>query len=134
MSQIDNKRIAKNTMMLYFRTIFSMFISLFTSRVTLQVLGVEDYGTQAAVGGIIAMLTIVTNSMTNSIDDTVNDILRLAYSLLPDIRFPCLRCHLMAWMYAENQDGQLLDEARLLLPNLGDDDEQPFLWKAISAD
>lgn len=67
MSQIDNKRIAKNTMMLYFRTIFSMFISLFTSRVTLQVLGVEDYGTQAAVGGIIAMLTIVTNSMTNSI-------------------------------------------------------------------
>lgn len=67
MSQIDNKRIAKNTVLLYFRTAISLLVSLITSRVTLQVLGVEDYGTQAAVGGIMAMLTIVTSSMSNSI-------------------------------------------------------------------
>lgn len=67
MSQIDNKRIAKNTILLYVRTAISLLVSLITSRVTLQVLGVEDYGIQAAVGGVMAMLTIVTNSMSNSI-------------------------------------------------------------------
>ena len=41
----NNKRIAKNTLMLYFRMILTMLVSLYTSRVVLNVLGVEDYGT-----------------------------------------------------------------------------------------
>ena len=41
---IENRRIAKNTILLYFRTIIVMFVSLYTSRVILKVLGVEDYG------------------------------------------------------------------------------------------
>ena len=45
MSDINNnKRIAKNTMMLYIRMLFSMVVSLYTSRVVLNTLGVEDYG------------------------------------------------------------------------------------------
>ena len=65
-------------------------------------------------------------------DDTVNDILRLAYNLLPDIQSPRIRCHLMAWMFAENQDEQLLEEVRRLLPQLEHDDELPFLQQFLS--
>ena len=45
-----NKRIAQNTLLLYFRMLFMMVISLYTSRVILQVLGVEDYGIYSVVG------------------------------------------------------------------------------------
>ena len=41
--QTDNKRIAKNTLMLYIRMIFVMLVSLYTSRVVLATLGIEDY-------------------------------------------------------------------------------------------
>ena len=52
---LNNKRIAKNTIFLYFRMIFIMVVSLFTSRVVLNTLGVEDYGIYNVVGGIVAM-------------------------------------------------------------------------------
>ena len=52
----NNKRIAKNTLLLYFRTIFIMFISLFTSRVILNTLGVEEYGIyNVVVGGVLCL-------------------------------------------------------------------------------
>ena len=59
----NNKRIAKNTLMLYVRMLFSMVVSLYTSRVVLQTLGVEDYGIFNVVGGIITMFTFINNSM-----------------------------------------------------------------------
>ena len=40
----NNKRIAKNTLLLYFRMLFLMVIGLFTSRINLQALGVQDFG------------------------------------------------------------------------------------------
>lgn len=55
----DNKRIAKNTLYMYFRMIFVMVVSLFTSRVVLHTLGVEDYGTYQVVGGVVALLAFV---------------------------------------------------------------------------
>lgn len=67
MSQVDNRRIAKNTMTLYGRTAFSMLISLITSRVTLQTLGVVNYGISDAVGGVISMFGVVSGSLSNSI-------------------------------------------------------------------
>ena len=67
MTQVDNRRIAKNTMMLYGRTAFSMLISLLTSRVTLQVLGVENYGINEAVGAAIGMFSVVSGSLSTSI-------------------------------------------------------------------
>lgn len=54
-------------MMLYGRTLFMLFISLFTSRVTLQALGVNNYGIQSAVGGVMAMFSIVSGSLSKSI-------------------------------------------------------------------
>lgn len=63
----NNKRIAKNTIVLYIRMFFMMCISLFTSRVILQTLGVEDYGIYNVVGGVVAMFSIISNSLSSSI-------------------------------------------------------------------
>ena len=58
-----NKTIAKNTMFLYFRMMVTMIISLYTSRVVLQVLGVDDYGIYQAVGGIVGFMSFVNNAL-----------------------------------------------------------------------
>ena len=50
----NNKRIAKNTLLLYFRMLFMMVVSLYTSRVVLDKLGVTDYGIYNVVGGVVA--------------------------------------------------------------------------------
>lgn len=63
----NTKRIAKNTLMLYGRMLFSMVVSLYTSRVVLNTLGVEDYGIQNAVGGFVAMFAIFSNSLSSSV-------------------------------------------------------------------
>lgn len=63
----NTKRIAKNTLMLYGRMLFSMLVSLYTSRVVLQALGVEDYGIYNVVGGVVAMFSIVSNSLSSSV-------------------------------------------------------------------
>lgn len=59
----DNKRIAKNTMFLYFRMFLIMGVSLYTSRVILQTLGVEDYGIYNVVGGIVTMFSFLNGSL-----------------------------------------------------------------------
>ena len=66
MSQDNNKRIAKNTLLLYFRMFFMMAVSLFTSRVILNTLGVEDYGIYNVVGGVVAMFGFINGSMTSA--------------------------------------------------------------------
>ena len=63
----NNKRIAKNTLVLYLRMLVMMFISFFTSRLMLQILGVDNYGIQNVVGGFVSMFSIVTASMSNAI-------------------------------------------------------------------
>lgn len=62
----DNKRIVKNTLLLYIRQFFTLGLSLYTSRLTLNVLGVTDFGIYAAVGGITALLSILTSSMSTT--------------------------------------------------------------------
>lgn len=62
----NNKRIAKNTLMLYFRMIITMVVGLFTSRVVLQTLGVEDYGIYAVVGGIVSMLSFLNGAIVSA--------------------------------------------------------------------
>ena len=63
----DNKRVAKNTLLLYGRMLFIMIISLFTSRVNLQSLGVSDYGIYNVVGGVVAMFSIFSSSLASAI-------------------------------------------------------------------
>ena len=55
----DNKRIAKNTIFLYFRMLLIMGVQLYTSRVILATLGVEDFGIYNVVGGIVVMLSLI---------------------------------------------------------------------------
>lgn len=62
----NNKRIAKNTLLLYFRMIILMLVTLYTSRVVLDVLGVEDYGIYNVVGGVVAMFGFINGSMATS--------------------------------------------------------------------
>jgi O-antigen/teichoic acid export membrane protein len=62
----NNKRIAKNTLMLYFRMILTTLVSLYTSRVVLNSLGVEDYGTYNVVGGAVTMFGFFNGAMTSA--------------------------------------------------------------------
>lgn len=64
---LNNKRIAKNTLFLYFRTLLILVVSLFTSRVILNVLGVEDYGTYNVVGGVVAMFSAISGALSAAI-------------------------------------------------------------------
>ena len=58
-----NRRIAKNTMFLYFRMLLSMGVTLYTSRVVLEILGVEDFGIYNVVGGFVSMLSFLNGTM-----------------------------------------------------------------------
>lgn len=60
----NNKRIAKNTLLLYVRMLFTIIVGLYTSRVVLNTLGVNDYGIYNVVGGIVAMLAFLNSAMT----------------------------------------------------------------------
>ena len=62
----NNKQIAKNTLFMYLRMFVTMTVSLYTSRVVLRILGVEDYGLYNVIGGIIAMFGFINGAMTNT--------------------------------------------------------------------
>lgn len=62
----NNKRIAKNTILLYLRMFIMMAVSLFTSRVILDALGASDYGLYNVVGGLVSLFSILTGAMSVS--------------------------------------------------------------------
>lgn len=64
---VDSKKIATNTIALYVRLGISMVISFFTARVTLQQLGVEDYGLNNLVGSVVSMFTFISGSMSTAV-------------------------------------------------------------------
>lgn len=68
----DNQRIAKNTLLLYFRMLFTMAVSLYTSRVVLNALGVEDFGIYNVVGGIVVMLSFLNGAMAGATQRFLN--------------------------------------------------------------
>lgn len=65
-SAVDGGRIAKNTLVLYFRMFFQMIVYLYTSRVVIDVLGVDDFGIYDVVGGVVIVLTFLNNAMTTA--------------------------------------------------------------------
>lgn len=79
----NNKRIAKNTMLLYFRMGIAMLVGLYTSRLLLQALGITDYGISNVIGGLVGMFSIISSSLTAAISRFLtfelgtNDIKRL---------------------------------------------------------
>ena len=62
----DNKRIAKNATILYFRMFFIMAISFYTSRIVLQALGVSDYGIYNVVGGVTVLINVFISALGSS--------------------------------------------------------------------
>lgn len=68
----SNKTIVKNTLFLYFRMFFNMAVSLYTSRVVLQVLGVEDFGIFNLVGGVVVLFSFLNNSMSAATQRFIN--------------------------------------------------------------
>ena len=65
-TQNNSKRIAKNTLLLYIRTFITMAISLYTSRVILEVLGINDFGIYNVVGGFVGMFALISATLTSS--------------------------------------------------------------------
>lgn len=68
----NSKRIAKNTLMLYIRMLLIMVVTLYTSRVILHALGVEDYGLYNVVGGVVVLFTFINNAMVSSTQRFLN--------------------------------------------------------------
>ena len=63
----NNKRIAKNTLLLYARMLILMFVGLYTSRITLKALGVDNFGIYNVVGGVVGMFSILSGSLSAAI-------------------------------------------------------------------
>lgn len=80
----NSKRIAKNTLLLYFRMLFMMLVALYTSRVVLNTLGVEDFGIYNVVGGVVTMFSFINGAMATGTQRYLNfelgrgDFLRLS--------------------------------------------------------
>ena len=68
----NNKRIAKNTILLYIRMFVTMCVSFYTSRVILQVLGVDDFGLYNIVGGIVVLFSILNGALSSSTQRFLN--------------------------------------------------------------
>ncbi len=66
MSSENSKRIAKNTGMLYIRMLLTMAVSLYTSRIVLNTLGVEDFGIYNVVGGFVTMFGFLNSAMASA--------------------------------------------------------------------
>lgn len=66
MTNNTNKRIAKNTFYLYIRMSLTMIITLYTSRVVINILGETDFGIYNIIGGIVVLFSFLNNAMTNS--------------------------------------------------------------------
>ena len=62
-----NNTIAKNTFLLYLRSLFGLAVSLYTSRIVLNSLGIDDYGIYNVVGGMVAMFSLLSNSLSTAI-------------------------------------------------------------------
>lgn len=62
----ENTRIAKNSFILYFRLLVTTFVGLYTSRIVMLELGISSYGLYSVVGGVVAMLNVMSTSMIST--------------------------------------------------------------------
>jgi len=70
--QGDNKRIAKNTLLLYIRMLLILFVSLYTSRIILNILGIEDFGIYNVIGGVVILFSFINNTLIITIQRFLN--------------------------------------------------------------
>lgn len=91
----NNRRLAKNTMSMYVRMLFLMFISFYTSRVVLRTLGAEDFGTYNVVGGVVVMFTFINSAMTTGTQRHLSFELGISGGNVGRIFSACLNIHLL---------------------------------------
>ena len=119
-NSLNNRRIAKNTLMLYFRMFISTIVGLYTSRIVLQTLGVIDYGIYNVVGGIISMMTFLNSAMVAasqrylSFELGRNDLSRLKRVFCTSINIHASIC-VIAFIIAETV-GLWFVNCKLLIP------------------
>lgn len=93
-SQIDNKKIAKNTFALYLRMIVIMAINFYMARVILDVLGVTDYGIYNLVGTIVVVFSFLKSSLSEATQRFLNYSMgQQKYDCLNKIFSTCLNCY-----------------------------------------
>ncbi len=68
----NHKRILKNSAYMYIRMVFIMVISLYTSRVVLEILGVDDFGIYSLIGGIVSIFTVMSGSLSGAVQRFLN--------------------------------------------------------------
>ena len=96
MTSTNNSRIAKNTAMLYLRMMFTMGISLYTSRVVLNVLGVENFGIYNVVGGFVTMFSFLSHAMASATQRFFSfEIGRQDYNQLRNVFSMSVKIHLL---------------------------------------
>lgn len=66
MPDTDNKRVAKNAVALTLRMVLVTIVGLYTSRIVLQALGVDDYGIYGVIGGVVGMASFLNASMAGA--------------------------------------------------------------------
>lgn len=92
--ETTNTTIAKNTIFLYIRMLLTMAIGLFTSRIVLQELGIENYGIYDLVGGIVIFFTFINNSLLNGTQRFLSYELGKEEPNVTDVFSSCFRLHL----------------------------------------
>lgn len=94
MPESSNKRIAKNTLYMYARMLFTMIVSLYTSRIVLQTLGEDDFGTYSIVGGVVVLFTFISSAMATGTQRHLSYELGKEDGNVPRIFSSCLRIHI----------------------------------------
>ena len=72
MSSVNSKQIAKNTIFLYIRMLLLLAVSLYTSRVILKVLGIDDYGIYNLIAGFVMFLAFISNALVSAMQRYFN--------------------------------------------------------------
>lgn len=90
----SNKRIAKNTIFLYSRMLLTMFVGLYTSRVVLQTLGLENFGIYNIVGGVVVLFTFINNAMASATQRHLSYELGKKDGNISEIYSACLNIHI----------------------------------------
>ena len=118
-SNTTNSTIAKNTMFLYFRMLLTMAIGLFTSRIVLQVLGIDNYGIYTLVGGVVVLFTFINNSLLSGTQRFLSYELGKKDSKIKEVFSSCFRLHLilsLIFLIAAETIGLWFVNTQLIIP------------------
>lgn len=115
----SNSTIAKNTIFLYLRMLLTMAIGLFTSRIVLQVLGIDNYGIYTLVGGVVILFTFINNSLLSGTQRFLSYELGKSQPNVKEVFSSCFRLHLilsLIFLIAAETIGLWFVNTQLVIP------------------